>query len=98
KRAEEQVHAHASRLKVLADASKTFSTSVQDYQAMLGLVARQTAEAMDGSCGIRLLSEDGEWLEMVAIHDVDLEALEISRNLSNQPLRADEPNFAQRIL
>ena len=98
KRAEEQLRAQSLRLKVLADASQTFATSVQDYQAMLGLVARQTAEAMHGSCGVRLLSEDGEWLEMVAIHDVDLEALEISRSLSSQPLRADEPNFAQRIL
>ena len=98
KQAEEHARAQAIRLKVLADASQTFATTVHDYQAMLEIVARQTAEAMGGFCGVRLLSEDGEWLEMVATHDIDLEALEFSRRLSNQPMRADEPNFVQRIL
>jgi PAS domain S-box-containing protein len=98
KRAEEQVHIQAARLKVLADASQTFAAVVQDYQVMLDVVARQTAEALDAVCGVRLISEDGEWLEMVAMHDVDSEALEYARMLANQPLRADEPNFVQRIL
>jgi PAS domain S-box-containing protein len=98
RQAEEQIRAQAARLKVLADASQTFATAVSDYQAMLEIVARQTAQAMDGSCGVRLLSADGEWLEMVAMHDVDLEALELARMLSNQPLPADEPNFVQRVL
>ncbi|HEX9386125.1 MAG TPA: PAS domain S-box protein, partial [Anaerolineales bacterium] len=98
KQAEEQIRAHAARLKVLADASQTFATAVQDYQVMLEMVARQTAEALGGSCGVRLLSEDGKWLEMVAMHDVDVAALKLTRTLSNQPLRADEPNFVQRVL
>jgi hypothetical protein len=98
KLAEEQIHAHAARLKVLADASQTFATAVHDYQAMLEIVARQTAEVMGGFCGVRLLSEDGEWLEMVAVHDVDPVAVEFARKLSNQRLRADEPNFSQRVL
>ena len=95
---EEQIRAQTARLKALADASQTFATAVQDYQAMLEIAARQTAEAMNGFCGVRLLSADGEWLEMVAMHDVDLEALELARMLSNPPLRADEPNFVQRVL
>ena len=99
KQAEEQIRAQAVRLKVLADASQTFATAVHDHQLMLEMVARQAAEAMDGFCGVRLLSRDGQWLEMVAMHDVDSEALEFARRLSNRsPLRADEPNFAQRIL
>jgi PAS domain S-box-containing protein len=98
KLAEEQIHAHAARLKVLADASQTFATALYDYQAMLKIVARQTAEVMGGFCGVRLLSEDGEWLEMVAVHDVDPVTVQFARKLSNQRLRADEPNFFQRVL
>ena len=98
KQAEEQIRAHAARLKVLADASQTFATAVQDYHVMLEMVARQTAEALGGFCGVRLLSDDGEWLEIVAMHDVDSEALKFERILSNQPLRADEPNFVKPVL
>ena len=98
KRAEEQARAQTARLKVLADASQAFATAVQDYQGMLEMVARQTAEAMGGGCGVRLLSEDGEWLEMVAMHDVDAEVLEFVRRLASQPLPADEPNVVKRVL
>ena len=99
KRAEEQVRAQAARLKVLADASKAFATSVQDYQGMLDLVARQIAEALGGVSGVRLLSDDGEWLEMASIYDMDAEALELARILSDQPLvRRNEPNFSPHIL
>lgn len=99
KRAEEQVRAQAARLKVLADASRAFARSVQDYEVMLDLVARQVADALGGFCGVRLLSDNGEWLEMAAMYDVIPEALEFARMFSDQtPLRADEPNFSQRIL
>src|SRR5215207_593746 len=98
KQAEQQISVQAARLEVLADASQTFATAVHNYQTMLEVVARQTAEVFDGSCSVRLLSEDREWLEMVAMHDVDPKALEIIRMLSSQPLRADEPNFEQHVL
>ena len=99
KRAEEQVRAQAARLKVLADASQAFATSVQDYQGMLDLVARQIAEALGGVSGIRLLSDDGEWLEMASTYDMDPESVEFARILSDQTLaRANEPNSSQRIL
>lgn len=99
KRAEEQVRAQAARLKVLADASKVFATPVDDYQGMLDLVAREIAEALGGVSGVRLLSDDGEWLEMASIYDMDPESLEFARILSDQALaRADEPNSSQRIL
>jgi PAS domain S-box-containing protein len=99
KRAEEQVRAQAARLKVVADASKAFATSVQDYQGMLDLVAREIAEALGGVSGVRLLSDDGDWLEMASIYDMDPESLEFARILSDQALaRVDEPNSSQRIL
>src|SRR5687768_536666 len=99
KRAEEQVRAQAARLKVLADASQAFATSVDDYQGMLDLVARQIAEALGGVSGVRLLSDDGEWLEMASIYDMDPESLEFARLLSDQALaRADGPNSSQPVL
>jgi PAS domain S-box-containing protein len=99
KRAEEQVRAQATRLKLLADVSQAFASVVQDYDGMLDVVARQIAEMLGGFCGVRLLSDDGKWLEMGAMYDVDPAALELARMLSDQtPLRADEPNFSQRIL
>ena len=66
---------------------------------MLDLVARQIAEALGGVSGIRLLSDDGEWLEMASIYEMDPESLEFAQILSDQtPLRADEPNSSQHIM
>jgi PAS domain S-box-containing protein len=93
KRAEEQLAAQTARLKVLADASREFGESGGDYQGVLDLVVRKVAEQLGDSSQIRLLSEDGETLDLVASHDPDPAALEAERLLWRlEQVRTDGPN------
>lgn len=96
---EEQIREQANRLKALAAASHAFAESAQDYQATLDMIVRQVAEALGDFCTIRLLSDDGEQLEMAAVHDIDPQTREATRLLlTSAPLRVDDPNLSQPFL
>lgn len=95
----EQFREQADRLKALAAASHAFAESAQDYQATLDMIVRQVAETLGDFCAMRLLSDDGERLEMAAIHDIDPQTREATRLLlTSAPLRADDPNLSQPFL
>jgi PAS domain S-box-containing protein len=51
------------RLQTLADASREFSMATDDLDHLLDAVARRLGEAFGDFCTIRLVTEDGEWLE-----------------------------------
>ena len=63
-----------TRLRLLADASKAFSEASTDYNKLLQVITRVTAEKIQGGCVIRLVSKDGQWLDPVAFYDVDAKA------------------------
>jgi len=65
RRAEEALRRQAARLEALADASRAFSNAL-DYRATLDTVARRLAELIGDSCLVRVVSDDGAWLEPVA--------------------------------
>jgi PAS domain S-box-containing protein len=96
---EDQFWEQANRLKALAAASRAFLESAQDYQATLDMIVRQVAESLGDFCAIRLLSNDGERLEMAAIHDIDPQTREATHLLlTSAPLPVDEPNLSQPFL
>jgi GAF domain-containing protein len=48
-------------------------------------------------CAIRLLSEDGVWLQLAALYNMDAEQLELTRiAVSEAPLHVDEPSLTAR--
>ncbi len=65
RRAEEELRRHAARMKALADAARVFSSGL-DYLSTLDAVVGRLVEAVGDSCLIRVVSEDGQWLEPVA--------------------------------
>jgi PAS domain S-box-containing protein len=68
----EQVRQRATeRLHALADASRAFAESVGDYQALLHRVARVIADTLRAACNIRLLSDDGQWLDLAVSEHFD---------------------------
>lgn len=71
KTAENEARAMMARLKILADASKAFAEASTDYGKLLQVITQVTAQKIQGGCVVRLVSEDGEWLEPVAFHDID---------------------------
>jgi signal transduction histidine kinase/PAS domain-containing protein len=91
KEAEQALRDHAARLQVLASAARAFAEAGTDYQAVLDRVARVTAELLGDTCSIRLLSADGEHLEMKALYDIDPTALEVMQlTWGALPLRVDD--------
>jgi PAS domain S-box-containing protein len=79
KQAEAQAHAHAARLTLLAEASRAFAAAGTDPQAVLDQITQKTAQLLGDTCAIRLLSDDGTQLDLVALHDVDPHVLEFMR-------------------
>jgi PAS domain S-box-containing protein len=91
KRAEEQIRVHAARLQVLAEAARRFSEAILDFQAVLDEVIQRIAQLLGDACVIRLLSEDEQWLELVAVYHPNPEAIALLREiLSASPQRIDE--------
>jgi PAS domain S-box-containing protein len=68
KQYEQQLRQNIARADALAEISSVLVESTLDHQEALELVARRTVELVGDSCVVRLLSEDGQWLDMVA-HD-----------------------------
>jgi PAS domain S-box-containing protein len=105
----DELAAHATRLEIMADASKTFSAVGQDFEAVLDRVARLMSEVLADICQILLLSEDGERLELIALHGLEPDAAETLRALEGQlrlaggsptmwhVLQSGEPLFAPVI-
>ena len=60
--------------RLLADASRAFAEASLDLPAVLDIVARRVVEALGGTCLIRLVSADGQWLEPAASYHPDPEA------------------------
>lgn len=98
KRSEQALQRSANRLRVLADASRAFAEVGTEYQTLLNRIARTTADVLGNGCCIRMLSEDEEWLELVALYDLDAEKLELTRIvLGETPLHVSEPSLTTQI-
>jgi PAS domain S-box-containing protein len=53
----------ARRLEILANSAHEFAAASGDIRALVDLVARRLAEIIGDSCFVRLVSQDGLWLE-----------------------------------
>jgi signal transduction histidine kinase len=93
-----ELGALAGRLAVLNEASHAFSEAVTDYPRLLSTVARRTAEILGDTCWIRLVGEDGEHFEDVALQDADpeIEAYVRSVNAATRQ-RVDEGVMGQVV-
>jgi len=60
-------------LRLLAEASREFSESTDDYDRLLLVIARRLSEVIGDICAVRALSEDGSKLEPGAAHHPDPE-------------------------
>lgn len=92
KEAENVLFIGSQRLRFLNDVSRIMTEAVTDYERMLDMIVRQTAEQMQEACLIRLLSKDGKWLEPVAYHNSNPEHYElVSQAIAQNPLPVDGP-------
>jgi GAF domain-containing protein len=72
--AEDQAQRHAARMQALAEISQAMAAAQLDLQDILETTAHRVAELIGDNCSIRLLSADGQWLEIAAFHHTDPEA------------------------
>lgn len=66
-----EVRREAERSRRLAEISDALANVVTDYQGLLDTVARYIGELTKAPCVIRLLTEDGEWLEPASLYHPD---------------------------
>lgn len=91
KQAEEQVRQQTLRSQMLAEVSQAFSEALLDYQTVLDAIAQRCADVLRDGCAIRLLSEDGQWLNPVAVYHRDPDTLAfIQEYLVKAAQKADE--------
>ena len=100
-RADQQLSDQAARLKILANASQGFAAASPDYQAVLDQVVQQVGAALADMCQIRLVSRDGEQLELVAVYSQDPEQarlLQTERLDNPSVLTNDDPGLAPHVV
>jgi PAS domain S-box-containing protein len=101
--AQRQIASQAARLRAVAEASRALAEASLDERAVLETVTREVADQIGDVCVIRLASEDGEWLEPVAYHHSNPEALafmramflsasqRVNEGLNGQVMQSGEP-------
>lgn len=98
KLAEEELRKNAARTQALADISGTLAAVHLDFQAILDAAARHTTELIGDACSIRLVSDDGQWLELASLYHPEPKTLAFLREiLGTNPLRTDTGSVAQII-
>lgn len=81
KQAEIELEQQADRMNVLAEASRAFASAGTDSQALFEQIARFSSKYLGASSVIRIVSEDGQWLDTVLIYDPRPEAQKLAQSL-----------------
>ena len=98
KLAEEELRKNAVRTQALADISRTLAAVYLDYHAVLDATAQHCTELIGDACSIRLVSDDGQWLELASLYHPEPKTLALLREiLGTNPLRTDTGSVAQII-
>jgi signal transduction histidine kinase len=77
--------------QALSEVSRAFAEKIPEFQAVLELVSQQVAKLLGDLCVVRILSDDGRWLNPVAIYHPNPEAFACLREaLAAEAHRVDE--------
>ena len=97
KQAEEERRKNAERATALAEISQNLAEVTTDPQASLQLIARRVTELIGDVAMIRLLSQDGLYLDPVAVYHPDPETSAHLRELYASVRQSVNEGFAPRI-
>jgi PAS domain S-box-containing protein len=78
------------RLALLVEASRVLTDASLETPAVLERICALVVPGLGQACGVRLLSEDGQWLNPVAVAHADPSSREGFQAHTNEPQRADE--------
>ncbi|HZI15658.1 MAG TPA: GAF domain-containing protein [Myxococcus sp.] len=89
--AEEESRRSAARLHVLVQVSHLIAEAGLDLPTVLDVLARKVSEAIGDACVLQLLAEDGDQLEVVAVHHARADARAVlEESLRRYPARMGE--------
>lgn len=91
----------AQRTELVASVAQALSVAGTDVRSLLATTVRRTAELLDGACVLALLSEDGQRLDPVALHDPDeagLETLPLEAELCSLDVSGGGADLAARVV
>lgn len=71
--ADEAARRQTARSSFLAEFSAELAEAGTDLRTTLDLIVHRVGRLLDDYCSIRLVSEDGRWLQLLAVHDRDSE-------------------------
>lgn len=79
---EKEMSKNTSRIEIIAALSRSFAEAGLEYQTVLNTIVSKVSEVSGGACIIRLLTDDGLWIDQIAFQQPDAEATVTEPDLS----------------
>ncbi|MGE5438736.1 MAG: PAS domain S-box protein, partial [Bacteroidota bacterium] len=98
KKAENQIYNQKYRAEALAGISQRLNEVTLDYQAVLDVAVRYTAELIGDAAIIRLTSDDNNWITPAAFYHSDYEKVRLLRNIFESETQAIDEGFAGYVI
>jgi len=91
KEAERRILQMADQAQAVAEVSRALTAARLDYQGVLEMAARRISELVGDACVIRLLSDDGQWLNPVTAFHTDPSQLDLLVQMfATAPMKASD--------
>ncbi|MCU7496496.1 MAG: PAS domain-containing protein [Ignavibacteria bacterium] len=98
KKAEGQIYNQKYRAEALAGISQKLNEVTLDYQAVLSVAVKYTAELIGDSAIIRLTSDDKKWIKPAAFYNSDCDKIKLLRNIFESDTQALDEGFAGYVI
>jgi PAS domain S-box-containing protein len=99
KQAEQALQRSTERLQILANASHALAAAENNQDTVLKRIAKIAAGQLGATCIIRMLAEDGEWLDSAAVYDPDPAAQTVLQAMfAREHVHIDSGHPAAKVL
>lgn len=98
KKAENQIYNQKYRAEALAGISQKLNEVTLDYQAVLDVAVKYTAELIGDAAIIRLRSEDNKWITPAALYHSDSEKVKLLRTIFESVSQPIDEGFAGYVM
>lgn len=98
KQAEARLGQHTARAEILADLSQMLARTGSDYQDVLNVMTRRLGEFLGDLATLYLLSDDGQWLDLVAGYHAEPEALAFFWEMLNATRNRFDEGLSGRVI
>ncbi len=97
KNSEPAARRDTTRLETLASLTRSFAEAGLYYPAVLSTIAEKVSESIGDGCVIRLVSDDGQWLDPVAFHHNDPGIFSVYRRVLHATRQRVDEGFSGHV-